>query len=579
MNHKKLKLGLLFAACATTVQAAQPEADLILRNGQFYTQNGWAKAVAISRGVIVAVGDDAAVDAHKAARTQVVDLQGAAVLPGLHDMHVHPMGAGLTKLSCLFPQGSPAKVIMETVQKCAASKQKGEWITGGQWDTASFGGKTPPDRKFLDRAAPDNPVVLTDISGHSAWANSKALQLAGITAKTPNPAGGIIERDAKGEPTGLLREAGANLVRSIVPPYTPEQNATALASSLKLMLSYGITAFTDAAVETNALRAYATLADQGVLKQHVKACLMYRPAAANDPNTLPDYILDRNLYTRERFSPTCIKMFLDGVPTDGHTAAMVDPYEHTEGMAPDRARGILMVPLETLKAAVTRLDAQGFTVKFHAAGDAAVRAGLDAIEAARKANGFGGLLHEVGHDSFVQMSDIRRGRDLAATFEFSPYIWYPNPIIPDIMKATGDDRMKRWIPLKDAIDAGALVVPGSDWSVVPSVNPWLAIETLVTRQKPGGGGEVLGAEERITIQQAIDMFTVNSAREMYASTRTGRIARGMMADLIVLDRNPLQIPITQVHETRVKMTLINGEKVWADDRTDGGTPGKSASHP
>jgi predicted amidohydrolase YtcJ len=568
MNHiRSLQLctiAVLLSAGAASASAASLEADLILRNGDVYTRNGWAQAVAITKGVIVAVGDDKAVDAYKSARTQVVDLQGAAVLPGLHDMHVHPMGAGLTELQCRFPQGSSAQTIQEAVQKCASSKAKGEWITGGQWDAASFG-KTPPDRTFLDRAAPDNPVVLTDISGHSAWANSKALQLAGITAKTPNPPGGIIERDAKGEPTGLLRESGAALVRGIVPPYTAEQNAAALASSLHLMLSFGITSFTDAVVESNALQAYATLSDRGVLKQRVKGCLAWRP---NGPGAagraLPEYIQDRNLYARERFSPTCIKIFLDGVPTDGHTAAMVDPYENTQGMAPERARGLLMVPPATLNAAVTDFDAQGFTVKFHAAGDAAVRAGLDAIEAARHANGFTGLLHEVGHNSFVQMSDIRRARGIGATFEFSPYIWYPNPIIPDIAKATGAERMKRWIPVKDALDAGALVVPGSDWSVVPSVNPWIAIETLVTRQKPGGGGETLGAAEKITLQQALDMFTVSSAREMGNANKTGSIEKGLLADLIVLDRNPLKIPITQVHDTHVRMTLINGEIVYRE---------------
>jgi predicted amidohydrolase YtcJ len=409
-------------------------------------------------------------------------------------------------------------------------------------------------------------VVLTDISGHSAWANSEALRLAKITPSTPNPPGGIIEKDAKGEPTGLLREAGAALVRGIVPPYTPEQNAHALKSSLDLMLSFGITSFTDAVVDGSILQAYATLADRGELKQRVKGCLVWGRAmpGSADPQQ-PEYIKLRNLYARERFSPTCIKVFLDGVPTDGHTAAMVEPYADAKGKDDPRAKGLLMVPPAALNAALIDFDSQGFTVKMHAAGDAAVREGLDAIEAARKANGFSGQLHEVGHNSFVQMSDIRRARDIAATFEMSPYIWYPNPIIPDIAKAIGPERMKRWIPVKDAIDSGALVVPGSDWSVVPSVNPWIAIETLVTRQKPGGGGDVLGAQERITLRQAIDMFTVNSAREMKDRTQEGTLERGMLADLIVLDKNPFKIPVTQVHDTHVRLTMINGEIVYRAD--------------
>jgi predicted amidohydrolase YtcJ len=172
------------------------------------------------------------------------------------------------------------------------------------------------------------------------------------------------------------------------------------------------------------------------------------------------------------------------------------------------------------------------------------------------------VLHDVGHNSFVQMSDIERGRPLGATFEMSPYIWYPNPIIPDIAKAIGPERMKRWIPVKDAVAAGALVVPGSDWAVVPSVNPWIGLETLVTRQKLGGGGEELGAAEKITLQQAFDLFTVNSAKQMGNRHRTGAIETGLLADVLVLDRNPFKIPVTDIHKVKVRMTLINGEVVY-----------------
>jgi predicted amidohydrolase YtcJ len=215
-----------------------------------------------------------------------------------------------------------------------------------------------------------------------------------------------------------------------------------------------------------------------------------------------------------------------------------------------------------LNKAVTDFDAQGMTVKFHAAGDAAVRAGVIAIEAARRTNGLGGPLHDVGHVSFAQLSDIPRGKAAAATFEMSPYIWYPNPIIPDVAKAIGPERMKRWIPVKDVIDGGVLTVAGSDWPVVPEVNPWIGIETLVTRQKLGGGGEELGAVEKISMKQAIDLFTVNSARQMGNADKTGRIERGMLADLVVVDRNPLKVPATEVHQTQVKMTIVNGEVVY-----------------
>lgn len=165
-------------------------------------------------------------------------------------------------------------------------------------------------------------------------------------------------------------------------------------------------------------------------------------------------------------------------------------------------------------------------------------------------------------DLILCNGQIYTPRGWTDSIEMSPYIWYPNPIIPDIAQAIGPERMKRWTPVKDAIDSGALVVPGSDWNVVPSVDPWIAIETLVTRQTPGGGGEALGEAEKITLQQAFDLFTVNSARHMGNRSKTGSIERGMLADLLVLDRNPFKIPVTQIHKTKVTLTFINGEVVY-----------------
>ena len=556
-----LLLGLS-ASCSVATAAEPPlPADLILKGGEVRTADGWAQALAVRHGVIIAVGSDADALRYQAKATRVVDLAGAAVVPGLHDMHVHPMGAGLLHAQCTFRQGSAPEQILDAVKRCVAARKKGEWIEGGQWDAASFGGQAV-HRRLLDAVAPDNPVALIDISVHAVWVNSRALQLAGVTAATPDPPGGIIERDADGEPTGVLREAARALIQAVVPPPDEQQQIAALHWATEEMLSRGITAFTDAGIDETGLRAYATLVDRGLLKQRVRGCMSWRPGGFTLQSTAGDAIAHRNLYARERFRPDCVKIVLDGVPTEGHTAAMLEPYADIANANDARARGLLMVPPEVLKKAVIDYDRQGLTVKFHAAGDAAVREGLDAIEAARRANGFSGLLHDVGHNSFVAPADIARARALGATFEMSPYIWYPNPIIPDIAKAVGPERMQRWIPVKDAIDGGALVVPGSDWAVVPSVDPWLAIETLVTRQKPGGGGETLGEAERITLQQAFDLFTVNAARQMGNANRTGRIAPGMLADFLVLDRNPFRIPASQVHEVVVRSTYINGERVY-----------------
>ena len=543
-------------ALSAGVAAAAVPASLILTNGKIYTPSGWVEAIAVEKGVIAAVGDAATIDKRKTKSTVVMDLQGHTVLPGLHDMHVHPTGAGMSELQCQLPQGSSPQQIFDITAGCVKGKKPGEWITGRAYEASSFG-DTPPNKSMLDKVAPNNPVIFTDISGHSSWANSAALRLAGVTRDTPNPKGGIIERDAGGEPTGLLRESAAGLVASKVPPRSRQETARALKWALNVMLSYGIVAFDDAVVGTDIARAYTDVADEGKLKQRVRGCMIY---------TDPQLIAHRQDYARERFSPSCVKIILDGVPTDSHTAAMLDDYIPMAGRNEEgRSKGLLFVEPADLNLMVTRFDTMGLTVKMHAAGDAAVREGLDAIAAARKANGFSGVLHDVGHNSFVHMDDIRRARSIGAVFEFSPYIWFDSPITDGIKKAIGPERMKRWTPVKDALDAGAFAVPGSDWNVVPSVNPWLAMETLVTRRPPGGGGQPLGEQEAITLKQAVDMFTINPARQQYDAHRLGSIETGKLADLVIIDRNIFEVPITTVHDTKVLKTLIGGEVVYDSD--------------
>ena len=204
----------------------------------------------------------------------------------------------------------------------------------------------------------------------------------------------------------------------------------------------------------------------------------------------------------------------------------------------------------------------GLTVKFHAAGDAAVRAGLNAFDAARTANGFSGQLHDVGHCTFVSREDLPRARALGVTFEVSPYLWSPSPINDDISKEVGDERTRRVWPVREMIEAGALVVPGSDWAVVPSVNPWIAVEALVTREEPGGSAKHFGREQAVSLDQAIRLFTVNAAKHLGMADKVGRIEPGLLADLIVLDRDPYSIPVTELHQVRVEQTIINGTPVY-----------------
>ncbi|MCG8441687.1 MAG: amidohydrolase family protein, partial [Caulobacterales bacterium] len=390
----------LLGAC-THSSVAAGGADLIFAHGRGKTPDGWAEALAVRGEEIVAVGSNDEVAALAGERAERVDLAGQVVLPGFHDRHVHPLfggtlQSGLTYGLCEIAQGATADMLRERVAACVEEVEPGDWVSGGQWDASTIG--RVPDKGMLDPVTPDNPVLIRDTSGHSALANSAALTLAGVTKDTPDPEGGIIERDASGAPTGVLRETAIGLVQRHVPRPTLEQIRPPMEWALERMLEVGVTSFTEASLGfvggiENEAKLYAALADDGVLKHRARLCMTWSPA--NEPAEA--VIAARADYARERVAPDCVKIFLDGVPTDSHTAAMLEPYGGVVEGRDDAAseKGLLLIDQEVVNEAVTRFDAMGLTVKFHAAGDAAVRAGLDAVAAARAANGDSGLSHNV----------------------------------------------------------------------------------------------------------------------------------------------------------------------------------------
>lgn len=538
----------------TAVQADTPPADLIFVGGTVLIPTGTASAIAVRQGSIIAVGSDAAILALPHAGARVVHLAGATLMPGLYDMHVHTVFAGQDMLSCRFARGSAPAAIVAAVKACAAHAQPGSWIIGGSWVGAVFrpGEQT---HALLDAAAPDNPVLLNDESLHSVWLNGRALALAGIDRHTPAPPSGVIEHDAQGEPTGVLRETAAKDVERVIPAATPEQLATAVKAATDRMLAYGIVGFTDAAVRRDYVAGLSRFAQSGALKQYARGCIVWGPNAQGSESLIPL----RQAYAGGRLQLDCVKMFLDGVPLEGQTAAMLAPYA-----AGAHGTGTRQIPEATLFPAVTEFDRQGLTVKFHAAGDAAVREAIDAVAYARAANGGAGPHHEVGHNTFVDPADVPRVRALNMTWEMSPYIWYPTPITAhDIAEAVGPERMRRLWPVREVLATGANVVVGSDWPVIPDVNPWLAFETLVTRQVPGATGPAQAGDEAITREQALAVLTANGARELGRLDRGGTIEPGKLADVIVVDRNPLTVPVGQIHDTRVLATFIAGEEVWS----------------
>lgn len=556
-----------FAQAATVVAAllipfaaqakAPARADVVFVNGHIYTPSGWQTAMAVRGDRITAVGSRATVRRIKARR--VVDLAGRTVLPGLYDMHVHPvLQAKGDEGRCRIPQDAGPARLLELVAACVKAAKPGEWVSGGQWQSSLMAG-TPITAATLDAVSPANPVMLYDVSGHSVWANSRALASAGIGPGTANPEGGIIERDAAGNPTGVLRETAGRLITTKVPPQPLAETERQLAGHLAMLAGFGVVGYVEAMAYRDDLAVYAALADKGVLKQRVQACIAYSESGRANP-TFERTLAERGQFARATFNPNCIKVFADGVPTESHTGAMLADYQAGQPNAP--AKGLLLFDPAAMASHVTEWDKQGLTVLFHAAGDRAVRASLDAIEAARKANGMGGPIHQVGHSTFVDPADMPRFKALNAAVEYSPYLWDPQPINDDITAAVGSPRMDRVWPIREGFEAGALVIAGSDWAVVPSPNPWIGIETAVTRRNPGGGTRSYGLAEAITLPQAITMFTIGAARRMGMAEKAGSIEQGKFADFLVLDRDPFAGPATAIHNTQVLETWINGRQVF-----------------
>lgn len=563
MKLKTLALFASLSAVACDTQNAGPAAstaDTIYVNARIYTVNDsatWAQALAVRDGKIVALGNEADVRAAAGDDTRVVDVGGRMLMPGIHDTHIHPSDAGVQKqLQCSFLSNDIDEVI-NILKRCAADLPEGEWLRGGQWNDGLFASGEAP-RSILDEVSRERPIFLMDWSVHNAWVNTRALELFGIDDDTPDPAGGVIVRDLKtGVATGILLDNAAYDYRRTLPDYSLEERTAALGWSINEIARYGVTTIKEALVTTEVIAAYHELARRGTLPLRVKTNLTWKSSWAKSHEAEVTLIDAHAEYAADRIDTTFAKIMLDGIPPT-YTAAMLDPYEPSEAFGDDW-RGKLMLTPEELAADVTALDSKGLAVKIHATGDRSARVALDAIEAARKANGDSGLIHEVSHAELIHPDDIPRFAQLNVAAEMCPILWYPIPGL-DWDHWIGPDR-KVW-PVKALVDSGALVTYGSDWAVVPTPNPWPGIEAMVTRSDPAAGaGATLWPEQAVDLETAIRIFTINSAIANKAGATSGSLATGKDADFIVLDRIIFEIPITEVGETEILLSVIDGKPV------------------
>ncbi|WP_053846175.1 amidohydrolase [Streptomyces sp. NRRL B-24085] len=544
-----------------------PTADLVLTGGPVHTVDparSTATAVAVREGRIAAVGHD---EVHEliGPRTEVVDLAGKSLLPGFQDAHVHPQGAGLELGLCHLADTVDPDEYLRRIKVYADQHPDAEWITGGGWSLEAFPGGAPT-AAALDAVVPDRPVFLPNRDHHGAWVNSRALERAGIDARTPDPADGRIERDADGNPTGMLQEGAVHLVGRLVPDPTAEEQLRALLRAQAVLHAYGVTAWQDAIVGayanmTDPAPSYLAALDRGLLTARVVGALWWDRARGAEQ--IPELVARRAELDRGRFRAGTVKVMQDGI-AENHTAAMLDPYLTDCGCASDNS-GISFVAPDDLRKYVTELDASGFQVHFHALGDRAVREALDAVEAARTANGRRDTRHHLAHLQVVHPHDVPRFRALGASANLQMLWAAHEPQMDELtLPFLGDERGARQYPFGDLLRAGATLAAGSDWPV-SSPDPFQAIHVAVNRIAPGapeGTPEFLPGQ-RLDLGTAIAAYTAGSAYVNHLDDISGSIAVGKSADLVVLDRDPFAGPREEIAATRVLQTFVEGQRVHA----------------
>lgn len=555
----------------TGVQACARRADAIWFNGQLLTMDPAqprAQAIAVRAGRILAVGPDEQVLALCGPGTRRIDLHGASVLPGLIDTHVHALLGGLRDtVEISVPLSAGLDALLRAVRERCRTAPPGEWIIGGQWHMRELelAGLSP--RALLDAAAPEHPVCLRDATLHSVWVNSPAMKACAIHPSTADPQGGRIERDAEGRPTGVLLEGAQRLVQRFILP-TPAQLRRAALHVREYFHSMGLTGFKEAMANEALLQAYCDADRAGELKLHVAAHVIPRPLLVGEMVPLETVESWRSRYRSPHVRADFIKLVLDGV-VPMRTASFLEPYAPAcgQGMSskydPD---ALLLIDPETLAQEVIEYDRRGFTLKLHAIGDRAARVGLNAIEAARLANGNSGLRHEIGHTTFVDETDIPRFAQLGAIAEMSPRMWFPNPMTAGQRAVLGPARVNRYHRMRTLLAAGAELTYGSDWpGGVDDANPWVGLAGMLSRRNPLGLFEgALGEQEAIPLEQALPMMTINGARSMRLESITGSLTAGKSADFVVLEGRPLaDATPAQIAAAQVRSTIFEGEVVYA----------------
>ncbi len=536
---------------------------MILHGGQIYTMEtpgSTVSALAIKGERIIYTGSDEGVMVYKTDKTEVIDLEGRLVLPGFTDAHVHPLSAGLARMGCdLSDMTNPDSVLQKIAQYAAANPEK-TWIRADNFWLPLFDNGNPK-KETLDAIVPDRPVYVTSADGHNAWVNSKALEMAGLTAETPDPANGRIERDTRtNAPTGTLRESAMDLVSRLLPEPSAADRKKALLNSLQLANSLGITNLVEASASPEFVETYLELSQEGLLTAHVSVSV-YADVSQGEAGAKAAIAIINQYKQAARWKNDLrldqVKLFMDGV-VEGKTAAMLHPY------ADEHHKGIANATPEAAKACIAALDQAGIQIHVHGIGDRGIRITLDALEQARASNGIRDARHHIAHLHVIHPDDLPRFAELGVLANFQA-LWatLEDTYMTEMnFPFLGEERIAWQYPIGSVHRAGGTLVFGSDWDV-STMNPFDAMQVAVTRRGPDSiPREPWTPQHLVDVPTVVAGYTKGGAYLSFLENEVGTLEPGKLADLIVLDQHIFTIPKWQLYQTQVLMTLFRGKIVF-----------------
>jgi len=555
----KLAILLFLAAFAITLSAqSKPAADLIITHANVWTADDAhpkAEAVAVLGDRIVAVGLNAEVLLWRGPETKMIDAGGKLLLPGFNDAHVHFIDGGRQLDSVQLNDATSTDELVRRVGEQAKKTPKGEWILGGDWDETKWTPPNLPTRQMIDPVTPDNPVLISRYDGHSVLANSMALQLAGITSKTPDPPGGTIVRDAEGNPTGDLKDAAMGLADKVVPPLSHDQRMRAAKRALEHAASLGVTSVQHMVADYGDIAVYAELLQNGELTTRIYAAPLI--TGVDDQAKIGI----RHAFGGPYLRIGAVKAFADG-SLGSRTAYFFEPFSdepNNHGLLSDE-----MQPLSLMRDRMMKADAAGIQICTHAIGDQAISMVLDLYTDVVKAHHGAERRFRIEHAQHMAEKDFARFAQLDVIASVQPY-----HAIDDGRWAEariGRDRASRTYAFRTFLNHGVHLAFGTDWDVAP-LNPMLGIYAAVTRATlDGKNPNGWFPEQKLTVEESVRAYTMGSAYAEFQEKEKGSITPGKLADMVLLSDDIFSIDPVKIRDVKALKTIVGGKVIWDPTR-------------